>query len=164
MNLMNLMNLASSSMSLTGGEAAGAIAIFMAIFAAFIIVFLFIGLVFYIYMSLSMMSTAKKLNTEYAWLPWIPFVGKPLAMARMAKMHWWPVLLIIVMLLSNIENIIFQILGWVASIAFLIYSLIWLWKICENRGKPGWWAILVIIPIIGQIWFFIMWGILAWSK
>jgi len=46
----------------------------------------------------------------------------------------------------------------------LIFNMIWWWKICERRGKPGWWTLIVLIPIIGWIWGLVMIGILAWGK
>jgi len=47
---------------------------------------------------------------------------------------------------------------------FYIFTIIWAYKICEIRKRPGWWAILTIIPMLGWLWGFIMWGILAWGQ
>jgi hypothetical protein len=71
-------------------------------------------------------------------------------------MHWWPVLLLI--------GFFIPFINFVAMIAFAVFVIMWLWKICEARGKPGWWAILTLIPFAGGIWALIMWGILAWGE
>ncbi|MDO8623265.1 MAG: hypothetical protein Q7R52_03380 [archaeon] len=144
------------------------------VFLGFLMIMLFIfAIVVYIYMSLALMITAKRLKIKHAWLAWIP-VGNYFLMAKMAKKHWWPALLGIVpflllivslIFLSNILiSIIMLILIWAMVITLTVFTIIWTYKICEARGKPGWWAILTIIPIAGWIWSFIMWGILAWSK
>ncbi len=124
---------------------------FMAMFAGLFVAIVAFGIISYIYLAITMMITAKRLKTKDAWMAWVPVLNLVL-MARMAKMHWWPVLLLLVSFIP--------ILGQLASIAFLIYTIIWQWKICEARKRPGWWALLIFIPF----WQFIMWGILAWGK
>lgn len=129
---------------------------FLGFMMAFLFIFLIITLGGYIYFSLTLMRVAQRLKKGPAWLAWIP-VGNLYLMAKMAKMHWWPLLLCF--------GIFIPYIGSVASIVLTIFSLIWIWKICEARKRPGWWALLTIIPIFGWfIWSFIMWGILAWSK
>ncbi len=109
----------------------------------------------YVYTSLALMTIAKRLQTEPAWLAWIPIANLVL-MAKMAKMHWWPVLLVIGMVIPWISPL--------AGIALLVFIIIWSWKICEARKRPGWYAVLTIIPFVGGIWALILYGILAWSK
>ncbi|MFP4423609.1 MAG: hypothetical protein ACLFP2_00095 [Candidatus Woesearchaeota archaeon] len=119
---------------------------------------IFVGLIaigVYVYMAFAMMKTAQRLGTPNAWLAWIP-IGNMVLMANMAKMHWWPVLLILIAWIP--------IIGWIAGLVLAVFAIIWQWKICEARNKPGWWAILLIIPLVGNIWGLVMWGILAWSK
>jgi hypothetical protein len=38
--------------------------------------------------------------------------------------------------------------------------VVWNWKIFEALKKPGWWAILLIVPIVN----YVIMGIVAWSK
>jgi hypothetical protein len=118
-------------------------------------VFMFVGLLFYVYAALTLMFTAKKLNDSQPWLAWIP-VANFVLMARLAKMHWWPVLLLIAFLIP--------ILNFVAIIVFTVFMVIWQWKICEARNRPGWWVLLQFIPFFGSLWYLIMWGILAWGE
>lgn len=112
-------------------------------------------LVVYAYFAFTLMKTAQRLNVDNAWLAWIP-IGNLVLLANMAKMHWWPVLLILIAWIP--------IIGWIGGIVLMVYGLIWVWKVCEARKRPGWWSLLVLIPFIGGIWAFIMWGILAWGK
>lgn len=127
----------------------GAAAIGLLIFAAFMV------LIIYVYSALTMMFTAQKLKTEPTWLAWIPIANLVLV-AKMAKMHWWPVLLIIGAFIPYV--------GFLFSLALMVFYIIWLWNICEYRKKDGWWAILIIIPFLGSLWHLVLWGILAWSK
>lgn len=126
---------------------------------AFLLGFALVGLVIfaavYVFMSLALMAVAKKLKTEPAWLAWVP-IGNLYLMSKMAKMHWWPILLLIGYVIPYI-NII-------TNIALMVFMIIWQWKVCEARKRPGWWAVLQLIPVVGWIWAFIMWGILAWGK
>jgi len=45
-------------------------------------------------------------------------------------------------------------------IVFYVYVFIWLWKLYEAVKRPGWWALLWLLPIVGWV----MIGIAAWSK
>jgi len=128
---------------------------FLAFFMAFLLVFLVIMAAVYVYTSLALMFIAKRTKTEPAWLAWVP-IGNLVLMSRIAKMHWWPVLLIIGAFIPFID--------FFAMIALFVFAIIWTWKICEARNRPGWWAILQIIPFVGFIWSLVMMGILAWSK
>jgi hypothetical protein len=114
-----------------------------------------IWVAFYVYMALALMYVAKRLNDPQPWLAWIPIANLVL-LARLAKMHWWPVLLLIAFIIP--------ILNFIAMFAFVVYVIIWQWKICEARNRPGWWVILQFVPFIGGIWTLVMWGILAWSE
>ena len=147
-----LLQLEDLSTGMMDAQAFGAI---MAFIAGFMLVFFVILIALYIYMSLALMKTAQRLKVEPAWLAWIP-IGNIYLMLKMAKMpwHWMLVLLAFVI----------PIVNFLASIAFLVVMIMAQYKICEARQKPGWWAILIIIPIVGSIWNLIMWGILAWGK
>ena len=127
----------------------------MPLLGALVGVLIFVGLLFYVYMALALMAVAKRLKDPQPWLAWIP-VGNLVLMARLAKMHWWPVLLMIGMFIPFVN--------FVAMIALIIFVFIWQWKICEACEHPGWWPILQLVPFIGGIWSLIMWGILAWRE
>lgn len=127
----------------------------VAAIGAFFIVFLVLIIALYVYMALAMMKTAQRLKVEPAWLAWIPIANFYL-MLKMAKMPGLWMLLLIGMFIP--------FLGVIASIALMVVGVIAQYKVCEARQRPGWWAILTIIPVIGGIWSLVMWGILAWGK
>lgn len=127
----------------------------MGLIAGMFVVFLIVAIALYVYSALALMNIAKRTKTPNEWLAWIP-IGNLVLMANIAKMHWWPVLLLIAFFIPFVN--------FLAMIALAVFVMIWLWKICETRGKPGWWAILTIIPFVGGIWMLIMLGILAWGE
>jgi hypothetical protein len=147
-----LMQLSDFSSFDTTGASAAAI---MAMLAGMMILLIVVGIAMYIYMGLTLMSVAKKLKVEPAWLAWVP-IGNVYLMTKMAKMPWWPMLLLIGALIPY--------LGIIAMVAFMVFAFIWMWKICEARSRPGWWVLLSLIPLVGGIWSIVMWGILAWGK
>ncbi len=99
-----------------------------------------IGLAFYVYLSLALMTIANKTHTENAWLAWIP-IGNLILLLSVAKKPIWWILLFLIPLVS----IVMAIIVWMA--------------VAEARGKPNWWGILLIIPLVGLI----VPGYLAWS-
>lgn len=127
----------------------------LAVVGAMMMFFVVIVVILYVYSALAFMNIAKRTKTPNAWLAWIP-VGNLVLMANIAKMHWWPVLLLIAFFIPFV-NIL-------AILTVYVFLIIWMWKICEARNKPGWWAVLVLIPFFGPIWQLVMMGILAWGK
>ena len=137
---------------LAGGAAAGGI---MAAIMAFLAVFLAIGVALWIFISFAFMSIGKKAKYPSPGIAWIPVVGPALIAAKSARMHWWPILLLVVGLVSMLA-----VIGGIANLVFAVFFIIWMWKTFEVIGKPGWWSILLLIPIVNLI----MLGIAAWTK
>lgn len=137
-----------------GNSEEGALLI-LAIIGAVLLVLIPILIAIYIYTSLAYRAIAKKTKTKRSWLAWVP-VGRYFLIADMAQMPWWPILLIIGFFIESASPI-FQI-------AFSVFFVIWLWKIFERLGRPGWWALLIIIPFVGGIVFLVLLGIAAWGK
>jgi len=140
--------LADTGLAGLGAIIAGALIVFL-------VIYLVVIMAAYIYLSLALMRVAQRTKTKPAWLAWIPF-GNIYLMARIAKMPWWPMLLLLACWIPFINLI--------AMLVFGAYVCAWTWRICEARKRPGWWAILTIVPVVGGLWTFIMWGMLAWSK
>ena len=143
-----------------------------AIFAAFLIIFVGIFIIVYVYFSLTLMLTAKRLKTKNAWLAWIPLINIIL-FPKMAKKPSWPLVFIFIPILFNLltpstsniaNNTAILILFAAIAITGLVFSIHWILKILERRGKPGWWVILLFVPLFNIVWAFIMWGILAWGE
>ncbi len=109
----------------------------------------------YVYTSLAYMTIAKKTGTRPAWLAWIPIANLYLV-SKMARMHWWPMLLILTMIIP--------IVGIFAIVALSVYIFIWHWKIFERMERPGWWALTLLISGIGMIVFYVFLGMTAWAK
>ncbi len=130
------------------GSIAGLIA--LGTIAVMIILVIVVGV--YIYTSFAFLAIARKVKFKHPKIAWIPAVGPLLIMSKTAKMHWWPILLLIGMVVPFI--------GSVALLILAVYSVIWLWKTFEALKRPGWWAILCIIPVVNLIFI----GIAAWSK
>ncbi len=121
------------------------------------IVLMQFSLAIYIYSSFAYMSLAKKTKTEPIWLAWIPIVRYYL-ISKIAKMPWWPILFLIGCAVP------YPMIGLASMVAFSVFFVIWSWKIFERVGRPGWWALLMIIPVAGPIIFFVLIGIAAWGK
>ena len=131
---------------------AGGLGALMALFAGmmFILFLIFIGL--YIYTGFAFMAIAKKAKLATPGLAWIPAIGPMIIAYQASKMHWWPWLLFI--------GVVIPFLNILAGIALLVFFIIWLWKTYEAINKPNWWAVLWIISPVGLI----MAGIAAWSQ
>ena len=117
--------------------------------AAFGVVALIIGLALYIYGALALMKIAERTNTPNAWLAWIP-VANVYLLTQIAKVPWWTFLAIFLTWIP-----------FVGSIGLLALMIWWWWKIAENRGKPGWWGLMItLIPVVNLVFL----GMLAWGK
>ncbi len=140
---MALENLANMS-PLTGA--------FLAFIAGMLVLALLIGIALYIYISFAFMAIGRKAKLKSPGLAWIPGIGPALIAFQSSKMHWWPWLLIIGMFIP--------FLNIVCTILFAVFGVIWQWKMFEVLKRPGWWALLCLIPILNLVLF----GIAAWDK
>jgi hypothetical protein len=73
------------------------------VFGGILFIALAIGVAVYLYVAFALMTLAKKMKIERPWLAFIP-VANLYLMSRMAKMHWWPVLLVIGTLFSSVSE------------------------------------------------------------
>ena len=131
-----------------GGLTGGLVAFFM----AFFLLMLIIAIAVYIYMSLAFATIAKKAKYRKTNLAWIPMLGPLIIANRIAKMPWWPMLLLL--------GVWIPFLGTLLSIAVYVFMIIWTWKMFEKIGRPGWWAIFWIISIVELV----LLGVAAWGK
>ncbi|MDP3881529.1 MAG: hypothetical protein Q8Q31_01485 [Nanoarchaeota archaeon] len=108
-------------------------------------------MLYYIYLSI-----ARRGKSKYApGIAWIPLVGPALIASDIAGMHWWPVLLLI--------GLVVPVVGPILLLVFVIFFVIWMWKTFEALDKPGWWAIFAIIPLLNIVYLIFV-GIAAWGK
>jgi len=109
--------------------------------------FLFLYFLFlagaYVFVSFAFMSLAKKAGDASPGLAWIPGVGPLIIAFRASKMHWWPWLLLVGFIIPFVQ--------FIAIPVFVVFEFIWTWKLFQAVGRPGWWTLLLIIPLVGII-------------
>ena len=120
----------------------------LALIAGAMLFFFVLFVIAYVYSALVLMAIAKKTKTENGWLAWIPFANLYL-MTQIAEVPWWTIFLF---LLGFIPFV-----GFIAVVALMVWY--W-WKISEACSKPGWWGILMLVPIVNVV----IMGVLAWGK
>ncbi len=120
----------------------------MEIIFGLIAVFIVLMIVLYVYSAIVLMTIAKKLNNPHPWMAWIPFANAYL-MTELANAPWWTLLIAIVA-------------GFIPFVGIVITMGIitwWWWNIAEARGKPAWFGLLTLIPIVNLV----IMGVIAWS-
>ena len=155
MNMVFLETLVSNYTSSETAFAAGLVAVF----AAFFLFFFFLSLIIYVYLSFAYMHIGKKARVHAPGIAWIPGIGPLLIAFKASKMNAWPWWLLLSSLLAFIP-FAGMFIYFIGMITFGIYAFIWHWKMFEAIGKPGWFAILMLIPIVNLI----VLGFAAWSK
>ena len=131
-----------------GGMAEGLIALIMGM----IVIFVIVAIALYIYLSFAFAAIGRKAKLKTPELAWIPLVGPAIIAFQASKMHWWPWLLII--------GICIPFVSPVFSLVFSVFVVIWEWRMFEKIKRPGWWALLCLIPVVNLI----LYGIAAWEK
>ena len=107
-----------------------------------------IGIAVYIYAAFALMAIAKRTGTKNGWLAFIPIANIYL-MTQIAKLPAWYTFAVLLAIIP--------IVGGLAATAAIIY--IW-WKIAEAIQKPGWWSLLMLIPVVNLV----IMGVMAWGK
>jgi hypothetical protein len=132
------MNIVLDPFSGALGAAVGAILVFLLVFF----------LAYYIYSSLAMMRIAQRIGTRHAWLAWIPIANIYLMTQMVGISGWWT----FAIFAAAIPGI-----GGPLLLAGMIYLY---WMIAEKVGRPGWWGILMILPIVNLVII----GLMAWGR
>ena len=80
---------------------------------------------------------------------------------RINRQPFW--LGVIALLIANgIVFAIFQAwLAWLIRLALVYPALAVSVKRCHDRGKSGWWCLLLLIPFVGAVWAVIDLGLLT---
>ncbi len=107
-----------------------------------------LGLALYIYFAVALMTIAKKTKTPNGWLAFIPIANVYL-MTQIAGLPAWYTLAILL-----------PIIPIVGAIAMMVAMVYFWWKIAEAIKKPGWWGLLILVPIANLV----IVGIMAWGK
>ena len=120
--------------------------------SSFFAIFLILALALYFYLSFAYMAVGKKAKINSSGLAWVPFIGPNLIAFQSSKMSAWPWFLLI--------GYFIPFLNFICMAVFGIFTVIWHWKMFERIGRPNWWAILMLVPVVNLIVI----GIAAWSK
>lgn len=128
----------------------------IAFIASIMVLAIIISIGLYIYTSFVYMAIGRKAKLKTPELSWIPGVGPLIIAFQTSKMHWWPWLLLI--------GIVIPFVNFIAILVFLVFAIIWQWKMLEAIKKPGWWILLMLIPGIGTLIWLILLGVAAWSE
>lgn len=113
----------------------------MAMVMASLGIILLAGLAIYVFCSLCLQLIAKKTGTEPAWLAWIPVANLFLSCKIGGLSYLW-----ILALFVPFVNVFVSIYMW--------------YRISEARGKSGWLALLMLVPVAS----FVFMGYLAFSR
>src|SRR3989338_10369223 len=119
----------------------------MGLLLGFLVFFIVLVIAIYIYMALALMKIANKTGTGNAWLAWIP-VANIYLMTPIGGLPGWYTFGILLSFIPVFGTLLFLIL----------FAYIW-WKIAESISKPGWWGILMLIPIVNLVII----GMMAWG-
>lgn len=125
----------------------------------FLVAFLLFAIAAYIFNGFAFTAIGRKAKLKTPELAWIPAVGPNLIAFQTAKMHWWPWLMFTSLVISWIPYV-GLVVYYIAMLTFGVFSVIWQWKMFEAIKRPGWWALLCLIPFVN----FVLVGIAAWSK
>jgi uncharacterized membrane protein YhaH (DUF805 family) len=89
------------------------------------------------------------------------------------RKQWWLRLIIPVIAISVVLTVIDMVIGTfnrergigllegIFSLAVIYPSIIVYIKRWHDRDKSGWWTLILLIPVVGAIWFVIAQGFLA---
>ena len=81
---------------------------------------------------------------------------------RIGRRDWWTGV-VVLFVASVIVSILFGdtgLVSFILSILIFLAGLALHVKRCHDRGKSGWWCLLLLIPVVGFIWALIDLGIL----
>ena len=110
-------------------------------FGILVAILLFVVL-FYFLFTFPRYKIALKLNTQPAWLAWIPLVHYYL-MCKMANRPYW-ILLVYGLVFIPFIGIIFAIIS--------LFVTIYIWVgIIKALGRPAWMGVLIIVPLVNLI-------------
>lgn len=143
----------------------------------YLIIFFLILIILYIYISSAFSSLARKKEFSHPGVAWIPLIGPFIIMSNLAKMHWWPILLLVVSVIFEIIEISsfflplsFFMLQMISPfknllmLVFVMFAFIWMWKTFKAVNRSGWWVLFNLVPVLGNLIFLILLGVAAWGN
>jgi hypothetical protein len=155
MSLMFLADAVNLDAATTGALAGGVMGAALAMIAGILIFAIILAIALWVYTSLAFTAIGRKTGYAHPGLAWIPLVGPQLIAVNAAGMHWWPIILLV--------GMVIPVVGGILVLVNAIFFIIWMWKTFQAVGKPGWWAIFQIIPILNIVYLVFI-GIAAWGN
>ncbi|NCP72176.1 hypothetical protein GW835_02165 [archaeon] len=139
----------------------GSLLVFMFYFAIIILLAVFL------YKAFALYTIAKKLNSKYAFLAWIP-IGQYFLYPILAEERWeWgfiallPIvapLLFLPFTLIPFINMFLSLLILIGTLILVSFRTYWIWKIFEKRNYHGALSLLTLVSLANLI----VLGIVAW--
>ena len=93
---------------------------------------------------------------------------------RIGRQSFWMGILVMVvvsiiagvldMILGTMSESGFGVIGIVVSLVMIYPAIVLYAKRWHDRGKSGWWSLIILIPIIGSIWLLVECGILRGTE
>jgi uncharacterized membrane protein YhaH (DUF805 family) len=81
---------------------------------------------------------------------------------RIARQQWW-IGIGILFAISFVSTLLFGhdgLVQFIIGILMMIGGIMLHIKRCHDRGKSGWWCLLLLVPFVGLVWAIIDLGIL----
>ena len=111
----------------------------------FLLIFLFSGIVLYVFFGITQQKTAQRLGLEKSWHAWVPILST-IQLFKMGDQNPWLILLFLVPGLGQL--------------ALTVLSIVVYCKIAKKLGYDKLVGLLPLIPVGA----FVMWGMFAWGK
>jgi uncharacterized membrane protein YhaH (DUF805 family) len=85
---------------------------------------------------------------------------------RIGRKQWWTGVLILIVVAILVRLVLGEggLIQFVIGVLMLLAGLALHIKRCHDRGKSGWWCLLLLIPLVNIIWALIDLGILEGQR
>jgi len=110
--------------------------IFLGVFLISIVLYIFGGWLLY--------RIGKKFNYERPWFGWIPIANTYMLVELSTREKSWFWIILITMFIPCVN-----------IVGLVMFIIVWM-DIAERCGKPRWWGILFIVPIVNFVIVYIL--------
>lgn len=83
---------------------------------------------------------------------------------RINRQPFWLYYVVPAFILNMLLNFMIPAVGMIVALVLLWVGLAVGAKRCHDRGKSGWWQLLLIVPLVGIVWFIVDLGILEGTE
>lgn len=126
---------------------------YLAFLLVLIPIILIFGAIFYVISAFFAMKVFEKAGVEGKWRAWVP-VYNTMVMGKLGDVSPWVVLGAIV---ANAVLSQIPVIGWLVSVALLVLSVMFAWRVNTKFGKEWYLLLLFLIPGVGAlIWIGIL--------